>query len=326
MTIQPIFVFSAPRSGSTLVQRVLGAHAGVATASEPWVLLPALLPLREEVPAASRRDELVRDAVADFVAVLPHGRADYLAAIREAALRLYAAAAGTDSGFFVDKTPLYHLVVDEIVEAFPDGRFVFLWRNPLSVIASAVQLFDHGRWEVNRYTMALFQSIDDLVPASQRHAAVSHCVRYEDLVAGGEGPWQGLANYLGVPFEPEALARFPEVILQGRMGDPTGVRDYDALASEPLTKWRASIDSSVRRAWARRYLRWIGRERLAVMGYDLDALLSDVGPPGPLGRQDLEDAVPLATSMLRDCVKRVIPRHAGDRSAWPALLGRGRPR
>jgi hypothetical protein len=158
VSLRPLFIFSGPRSGSTVVQRILASHSQVATASEPWLLLPLLAPLYDRLPAPGPRDPLVRDAVADFVGQLPRGRDDYRAAAREMALSLYAKAAQHDVAYFVDKTPPYHLIVDEVVETFPEGRFLFLFRNPLSVVASTVELFDAGRWEVTRYHMALFQS------------------------------------------------------------------------------------------------------------------------------------------------------------------------
>jgi len=40
--ITPIFIFSLPRSGSTLMERILATHPAVGTASEPWILLPFL--------------------------------------------------------------------------------------------------------------------------------------------------------------------------------------------------------------------------------------------------------------------------------------------
>ena len=42
MGIQPIFLLSISRTGSTLVQRIIGAHAGVATAAapSPWADRP----------------------------------------------------------------------------------------------------------------------------------------------------------------------------------------------------------------------------------------------------------------------------------------------
>ena len=46
--IRPIFIFSLPRAGSTLVQRVLAAHDDIATTSEPWILLPFLFSTKEQ--------------------------------------------------------------------------------------------------------------------------------------------------------------------------------------------------------------------------------------------------------------------------------------
>ena len=232
---------------------------------------------------------------------------------------LYDLAAGPGARWFVDKTPMYRLVVEEIIETFPMARFVFLWRNPLSVVASAVELFDDGRWEVNRYTMALFQSIDDLVAASRRHVDISLAVRYEDLVGGDDATWRRLLDYVGTPFDPRALERFSTVALDGRKGDPTGTTAYNRLSQEPLDRWRATIDGAVRTAWTRRYVLWIGRERLEWMGYDLDELLGDLGGGGRPSLGDVEDARRLAASLARDCMKLVVPPHSGGRSAWPGL-------
>ena len=274
--------------------------------------------LKPQLPAAGEREVLTAEAVEDFVRVLPGGRSDYLAAVRAAASLLYEAAAGPGAQFFVDKTPLYHLVVDEVIEAFPDGRFVFLWRNPLSVVASAVELFDDGHWEVSRYTMALFQSIEDLVPASRRHHATSHAARFEDLVTDAKA-WRSLFDYLGLEFDADVLRDFAGVRLEGRKGDPTGTRAYTQLDSEPLDKWRRTVNTSVRRAWCRRYVRWIGRERLAHMGYDLDTLVAELGPGESPVRADVEDAGRLAAGLVRDAVKMVVPAHAGASGTWRAL-------
>jgi hypothetical protein len=319
MAIQPVFLLSAPRSGSTLVQRVLAAHDEVATTSEPWVLLPLLSPLAGELPVTGPREELVSEALHDFVGALPEGDTEYRAGAREMALRLYAAAAGRDEGYFLDKTPLYHLIVDEIAATFPDARLIFLWRSPLAVIASSVELWDDGRWEVNRYVMALFQSVQDLVPAYLRHRERAIAVRYEDLLAGPEA-WSGLMDALGLSFDPTQLTRFTDVSLNGHKGDPVGVRRYSALSREPLEKWRRTISNPVRKAWCRRYLRWIGPERLAVMGYDLDRLLAELdGIETSLDRAPA-DLGALGASLARDLVRARVPGHAGAPSAWRMLL------
>ncbi|MBA3701438.1 MAG: sulfotransferase [Rubrobacteraceae bacterium] len=46
MKSTPLFLLSLPRSGSTLAQRFLAAHDAIATASEPWILLPYFYTLR----------------------------------------------------------------------------------------------------------------------------------------------------------------------------------------------------------------------------------------------------------------------------------------
>ena len=320
MTLRPIFIFSAPRSGSTLVQRVLATHPQVTTASEPWLLLPLLSPLYE-LPAAGARDPLIHDALEDFIAELPRGQEDYRAALREFALRLYGRAAGDDVAYFVDKTPLYHMIIDEIVAAFPDGRFLFLFRNPLSVLASCVELFDQGRWEVARYHTALFQSFANLVPCAARHADRSLTLRFEDLVTSGEAPWRAIVEYLELPWEPDMLERFSVLQLRGRMGDRTGTERYSALSAEPVDKWRLTVCNPLRRAWCGRYLHWLGRDRLSAMGYDLDQLLLALAATGDTNERLLDDAGLMGSSLVRELVKARIPRYTSRASTWRALLG-----
>src|SRR3712207_7451790 len=75
--LTPLFLFSLPRSGSTLAQRILAAHEPIATASEPWILLPYLYTLREHGVYAEYNHRILVQAVEDFCAVLPGGRDDY---------------------------------------------------------------------------------------------------------------------------------------------------------------------------------------------------------------------------------------------------------
>lgn len=320
MTVRPIFIFSAPRSGSTLLQRVLAAHSGVATASEPWLLLPLLTPLYPDLPAPGVRDPLVQEALADFIAELPNGREDYRAAVRDCALALYHGAVPHEVTYFVDKTPLYHLVVDEIFATFPDAKFLFLFRNPLSVIASCVELFDGGRWEVARYHAALFQSFAYLVPASVAYGPRSLTVRFEDLVTGDDRPWREILDYLELSWEPQVIEQFSSVELRGRMGDPSGTAAYSGLSQEPVQKWRSTICNPVRRAWCSRYLRWLGRERLEVMGYDLDQLEEQLSTSSHCTYRASDDALAMAASLVRELVKARLPRYNSRASTWRALL------
>lgn len=272
--VTPLFLFSLPRSGSTLVQRVLGAHLDVATASEPWLLLPQIYALRTEGVWAEYGHAMAATAAQDFWQHLPGGRADYLAELRAFALRLYGRAAG-GRRYFLDKTPRYHLIAAELFELFPEARFVFLWRQPLSVVASMVDTWARGKWNIHRWAVDLFDGLGNLVEAHRAHAADVHAVRYEDLVAGSNAGWKGLFEFLELDFDPGILSRFHEVRLTGRWGDATGLDRRD-ITAESIDKWKGVLATPYRKSWARDYLDWIGPHRLAVMGYDKASLEAEL--------------------------------------------------
>ena len=272
----PLFLLSLPRSGSTLAQRILAAHEAIATASEPWILLPYLYTLRERGAYAEYNHRVLVRAVEDFCKVLPHGRDDYIAEIRELAARLYTKASPEGTRYFLDKTPRYHLVSDEIVAAFPDARYLLLWRNPLAVVASLIETWADGKWNLYRFKVDLFDGIENLFRTYEIHRDMIHAVRYEALITNPEEIWGGVFRYLDLPFDGSVLAHFGGVELAGRWGDHSGTQRYAGVSSEPLERWKRVLNNPVRKAWCRRYLSWIGRERLAVMGYDLDALTAEL--------------------------------------------------
>jgi hypothetical protein len=288
MAIEPIFIFSVPRSGSTLVQRIIAAHDGVATVSEPWLALPHAYTFRSLGVNAEYPHPLLVDAIEDFCSELPGGREDYRRALRECILGLYERAIDGEARYFLDKSPPYCLVAEEIMSLFPEGKFIFLWRNPLSVVASIIETWEP--WRPSMFRDDLFIGLPRLVSAYANNRDRAHAVRFEDLVSGDERRWEALMDYLELEFKPETLSRFAEVKLNGRMGDPTGQGLYSALSSEPQHKWKQTLVNPLRKAWCRRYLNFLGTERLATIGYDHAQLLRDI------------DAQPLsAKALLPDC-------------------------
>jgi Sulfotransferase family len=267
VSVRPVFVLSLPRSGSTLLQRMLATHPEVATTSEPWLLLPQLYALRERGAAAEYGHRTAARAIADFAASLPGGRDDYLAEVRRSALALYERAAG-DAAWFLDKTPRYHLVVDEIMALFPDARFVFLWRNPLAVAASMIDSFGRGHWNLDRYEVDLHGGIERLVAAHARRDPRAVALRFEDVVADPGATTRAVFELLGLDAAEAAAEAFAGTSLNGRMGDRTGTAAYSEISGEPVERWRTTMANPLRKRWCAAYLRSLGPERLAAMGYD----------------------------------------------------------
>jgi hypothetical protein len=274
MPIKPIFIFSISRSGSTLLQRIVAAHQSVATVSEPWLLLPYAYALRASGVDAEYSHPKMAAAIEDFCHELPRGDEDFRDELRACILRLYEKAAGDGAEYFLDKSPPYCLVAEEVMELFPEGKFVFLWRNPLSVVASVIETWEP--WRPTLFPGDLFIGLPRLVAARASAGKRAHALRFEDIVGGEHRPWQELMDYLEIPFDPDALSSFAQVELNGRTGDPTGVRRYSTLSSEPGQKWKRTLANPLRKAWCRRYLSVLGDERLSVMGYERDRLLAEL--------------------------------------------------
>ncbi len=91
-----------------------------------------------------------------------------------------------------------------------------------------------------------------------------------------------LIDYLELSFDPATLEEFGKIEVQSRrgsrppMGDNPGMKRYSRVSQKPVTKWKRSLSNPVRKAWSRRYLQWIGADRLATMGYDLNELLAEL--------------------------------------------------
>lgn len=310
LTPTPVFLFSLPRSGSTLVQRMLATSPEVATTTEPWVLLPQLYAFRLDGAYAEYGHRTAARALADFCATMPGGRRAYLDEVRRSVLALYGRAAG-EAVYFLDKTPRYHLVVDEILELFPEARCIFLWRHPLAVAASMIESFGSGRWNLFRYEVDLYGGLERLVAARSRSRSC-HAIRYEDVALAPATAITQMFAFLELPVPGDTLDTFARVRMNGRMGDRIGSGTYSAVTAEPLGKWRRTMSNPLRKRWCREYVKWIGSERLEIMGYDKEALLAELDGLPADGRAVGSDVVRRAHGRLyRRRVARVTARRSG---------------
>jgi hypothetical protein len=303
--IRPLFLLSLPRSGSTLVQRVLAGSPEISTASETWLLMPFLAATESEsLPSRGAWDVTAAEGIADFGRELPAGLDSYRRAVHDFAIDLYEQAAEDGATYFLDKTPPYAHFLPELARTFPEARFIALFRNPLAVVASVVETFSGGRWEPDRYPLSLYTALEALISSTQTHPDRVHPVRFEDLATGDPGSWRGLMDFLGLGFDPDSLGDFDRVALNGRLGDKHGTARYSRLSAEPLGKWKQTIDNPLRRAWCRRYLDWIGPQRLEVMGYDHAELRRELDAT-PVGRRHLAtDSMRAAESIARRSLRR----------------------
>ena len=122
------FVIGPPRSGSTLLARMIGAHSLIYGRPEPHLLTPlAHLGYYAKVDKAPYDAVLAAEATRDFVRDLPRGEQDYIDACRAYCDTLYDRMLATkpEKRLFLDKSTTSRVVATLVkkgyVEQQPDA-------------------------------------------------------------------------------------------------------------------------------------------------------------------------------------------------------------
>lgn len=276
--MKPIFILSLPRSGSTLLQRMLSAHSMVSSAAEPWLLLPLAGvagegDFRQFSHYSSR---LAVTAIREMIAELPGGKAQYHEGLRVFSESVYQSLCSPSDRYFVDKTPRYYLITDFIFEVFPDAKVIFLFRHPLDVLGSIVTTFSRNRFAIHHAHVDLVEGPLRLHEAHARYSGRALTVHYEALVSDPSGIAGQLLEFLDLPFEQQVVSGHREVSFHGSMGDSTGDAKYSRIDNRSIGRWRHILSSATRRRFARSYVRSLGPDVLRTFGTSLDEVVREL--------------------------------------------------
>ena len=196
----PIFIVGMPRTGTTLVERILTSHSAVHSAGELHDL--ALIVKR----AAGTRTERVLDPQTVQQAL----NSDF-AAIGKAYIDKAALHAG-HTPHFVDKMPINFLYIGMIRKALPNARIICLRRNPLDTCLSNFRQFFDPRFTFYHYSFDLLETghYYVLFDCLMRHWHDLYGdrildVRYEEVVADQEQQSRRIVDYCGLDWEDACL-------------------------------------------------------------------------------------------------------------------------
>jgi len=102
-------------------------------------------------------------------------------------------------------------------------------------------------------------------------------VKYEDIVLNPETTIKRVFDYHELSFNPAILDEYSRIKLHGRGGISNYNKiGYKKINREHLNKWKNVLSNPLRKMYCRSYLRWIGKERLAFMGYDFSNLINEL--------------------------------------------------
>jgi tetratricopeptide (TPR) repeat protein len=196
---EPIFIFGLPRAGSTLLERMLGAHPDVLAAGELQNFGLATVRLAGRPDAARSEDLVDLSARIDPVQL---GEA-YLASTRP---RTGA------TGRFIDKLPGNTLYAGLIAAALPNATLIHIHRDPrdaafgmYKTLFKQAYPFSYDLGELTRY-MHGHQHLVAHWRAVMPGRIVD--VAYEDLVEYPESVLGGVLDRCGLAFDPACLTFF----------------------------------------------------------------------------------------------------------------------
>jgi len=228
---RPVFVLGYYKSGTTLLLNLLDGHPellalpgewrhftrpaerpppgdaairaiharAIRNAITPYGIPPRWLLGNPAETAADRYEELGR-AVVGFART--RGSRDVLAAAAQA----FAAVTGTAPRRWVEKTPTQELLVERILGAYPEARFVHIVRDPHATIDS-IEGYRSGRPIVDSLTGAaeLGRSFRAALNGRRRLGDRYTILKYEELVTDTATTMRTVADALGIAYDPKHL-------------------------------------------------------------------------------------------------------------------------
>lgn len=161
-----------------------------------------------------------------------------------------------------EKTPQYVGCMTDLLEMFPDAKFIHVVRDPRAVAASVLPLSfrPNTAWQAATNWVRLVNSALEFERANPGRVLR---FRYEDLVTDSEKYCQLMCEFVNEPFDPGMLVYHKDASQR-----IVGGGHFD-LVSSPPTKARIDRWKSRLRASQVRVIEAIAGETMAQFGYEL---------------------------------------------------------
>ncbi len=199
-TKQPIFVLGMPRSGTTLVDRIITSHSEVISAGE----------LQSFGVLLKQASKTTTDRVLDE-ATIRAGKAVDFSQLGQAYIESTRPVT-EKTPYFVDKMPINYYYIGFILRALPNAKIVCLDRNPMDTcIGNFRQLFavnlpyyqySYDLVDTGKYYIQ-FKKLMEFWMKQYPNRLLS--VKYEELVQNPEAEVRRILSYCELEWQPQCL-------------------------------------------------------------------------------------------------------------------------
>lgn len=227
---RPIFVMGMPRTGTTVLDRMLSAHPAVISAGEVHNFGILLQRAAGDAGLGVPTPERLRKAL----------NVD-LQEVAERYLESVAERVGT-SGRFVDKLPHNFLFAGYIAKAMPEAKMLCLRRNAMDTcVGNFRQLFalnfPYYRYSYDIDDIARYYIAFDRLMAHWQKVLPGRIleISYEGLVRDPETRLKEILNYCGLDWDPACLAIEDN---PGPVTSASAVQVREAINTRAIGRWR----------------------------------------------------------------------------------------
>lgn len=199
---EPIFIIGMPRTGTTLVDRILSSHPDVFSAGE---LTNFALLLKRHTGTGSNKVLDAPTLAASTTLDLSAAGAQYIDSTRPRTGHTHR---------FIDKMPMNFFYAALIHAALPNARVICLRRNPMDACLSNFRQLFSTRFPYFNYAYDLLDTgryyiqFDALIATWRRHLPAARFmeVGYEELIANQQAQSRRIVAFCGLPWNDVCLA------------------------------------------------------------------------------------------------------------------------
>jgi len=257
------FIVGCPRSGTTLLQAMLGAHFKVFTLPESHFFEKSLMGRRAFVFRGFRaskalHDWLIKIGLAQYSNEIPKFSFTRRPVIDAFVKIMDNLACQNENTVWLEKTPSHIFVVDAIERYIPDGRFIHIVRDGRAVVASLYEAIKkYPRVWGNRSLIELVELWNKAIKESARHVGKENhfFVRYETLTTQPTKSLMEICQFLSLEFEKSMLEGYRKaahkVILSG---EEWVRRACEPIAAPSLVKYETVFSENERQFLERKLI------------------------------------------------------------------------
>ena len=164
---------------------------------------------------------------------------------------------------WVEKTPANRRFIPQILERFPQTKFLITMRDPRAILAAQIAL---ERTRKTRefsvyYCVSHWLQAGQLALRAQRKEISGIVIRYEDLVADSAAPMQGVCDFLEISFDRNVVLT-PTKAGKFWAGNSATEREFTRVSGERAGSWQDEL-SEGEIGW----VEWHCRELMPHFGY-----------------------------------------------------------